>query len=260
MALIDIHEVQKRYETSRGPGVEALRSISLSIGSGEFVSLLGPSGCGKSTLLFMIAGLERADAGGIRCNGQPVTDADRQRSVVFQDYALLPWRTVSGNVGLPLEGHLREPEKLQERVRQYIHMVGLKGFEQAYPAHLSGGMRQRVALARALATEPAVLLLDEPFAALDAQMREILQTELLQIWQRTGTTMVFVTHSIDEAVFMSQRVVVMTARPGQIKAQIQIDEPYPRTPEFRSTARFGQWRAQIYNLLAEELPPHGRYN
>ena len=196
---------------------EALKKVSFDVEDGEFVCLLGPSGCGKTTLLRIIAGLETLTSGEITLNGIPITGPDPKRGMVFQQYSLFPWRTVMDNItfGLEMQGIKKVEARLQ--VEKYIELVGLEQFKNSYPFELSGGMQQRAAIARALANEPVVLLMDEPFGALDAQTRNILQDELLKIWEQKHVTVLFVTHSVDEAVFLSDRVVAMTSRPGRVK-------------------------------------------
>ena len=225
--------------TFRGPAgnVEALRDISLSVASGEFVSLIGPSGCGKSTLLRLAADVIAPTTGSVEVLGASPAEARRARSfsMVFQDPALLPWRTVQQNVELPLELAHRPAQERRERAASTIELVGLKGFERARPAQLSGGMRQRAAIARALTLEPQLLLMDEPFAAVDEITRDRLNLELLTIWERTRCAILFVTHSIEEAVFLSDRVVVLTARPGTICEDIPIDLPRPRALHTKRT-------------------------
>ncbi|MEN6437598.1 MAG: ABC transporter ATP-binding protein [Syntrophobacter sp.] len=258
-AAIRIENLSKIFESrNTGNGVSrglpALDNINLSVGKGEFLALLGPSGCGKSTLLHIIDGLASAD-GSVLINGKPINGPGLNRGIVFQEYALFPWRTTIENVafGLEIKG---VPKDERARVaRGYLSLVGLAGFEERYPYELSGGMKQRVAIARALAYEPEVLLMDEPFAALDAQNREILQCELLKIWESTGKTILFVTHSIDEAAFLAQRVAVMTSRPGTIKAIVDISLPTPRYEEkdLRSSARFAKIRHELWELLSEEV-------
>lgn len=241
MAAIELRAVTKRFGN-----VIALEETSLSIADGELVSILGPSGCGKSTLLYIIAGLEDATSGEVTCNGARVTGPGRQRSVVFQEYALFPWRDVLGNVTIGLEGHVPAAD-VETRARHFLSLVGLEGFERHYPHQLSGGMKQRTALARALAMEPEVLLMDEPFAAVDAQTRESLQEELLRIWSTHEMTVVFVTHGIEEAIYLSERIVVM--KPGGVKTSVSVDEPYPRAYAFRTSERAANLRAELHELL-----------
>jgi NitT/TauT family transport system ATP-binding protein len=218
-----------RNEKKKMEEFVALEDFSLSIGEGELVSIVGPSGCGKSTLLDILAGLAQPQSGQIHIDGKRVGGPALDRGFIMQGYALLPWRTVARNVAYGLEVK-RVPRRRRAGICQkYIDLVGLSGFEDRYPNELSGGMRQRVAIARSLAYDPEVLLMDEPFAAVDAQTRETLQDELLRIWEKTGKTIVFVTHSIEEAVLLADRVVVMTSRPGRIKQVLKIDLPRPRT-------------------------------
>jgi NitT/TauT family transport system ATP-binding protein len=251
---IALRGVAKSYAArTAAPPVPALTEIDLTVRRGEFLALLGPSGCGKSTLLHVIAGLVPAQ-GAIEVHGQPVTGPGLDRGVVFQDYALFPWRTVLENVafGLELKG-VDSAERIRI-AREHLALVGLEAFEHRYPAELSGGMKQRVAIARALAFDPEVLLMDEPFAALDAQTREDLQEQLLRIWERTGKTIVFVTHAIEEAVFLAQRVAVMTARPGRVKRVLPVQLPGPRYgSDVRSTPEFAAIRHALWELLTEEV-------
>ncbi|MEV6654488.1 ABC transporter ATP-binding protein [Streptomyces sp. NPDC051219] len=234
--------------------VVALEGIDLDIAAGEFVVIVGPSGCGKSTLLDLLGGLAEPTGGQILLDGKPVTGPGLDRGIVFQQYALLPWRTAQGNVEFGLEATGVPRRKRAERAREYLELVGLSGFEDRHPHELSGGMRQRVAIARSLAYDPDVLLMDEPFAALDAQTRESLQDELLRIWERTGKTIVFITHGIDEAVHLGRRVAVVTSRPGRIKEVVRIDRG-PRTADSdaRSSPEFARHRHQIWNLLRDEV-------
>ena len=222
--------------------------------AGEFLVLVGPSGCGKSTLLDLIAGLTEPAGGQILLDGKPVTGPGLDRGVVFQQYALFPWRTAQANVEFGLEVKGVSRRRRAARAREVLELVGLEGFADRYPHELSGGMKQRVAIARSLAYEPDVLLMDEPYAALDAQTRESLQDELLAIWRRTGTTIVFITHSIDEAVYLGERVAVMTSRPGRIKATVDVslDAPAPGE-DARSTAQFTAKRREIWQLLHDEV-------
>jgi NitT/TauT family transport system ATP-binding protein len=233
--------------------VTALNHFNLEVGRGEFVSIVGPSGCGKSTFLNILLGLIKPEAGEMRLNGTPITGPSQERAMVFQEFGLLPWRTVRANVELGLELKGIAAAARSERAAELIKLVGLQGFERHYPHELSGGMKQRVGLARALATEPAVLLMDEPFAALDAQTRDLMQAELLQIWERTKKTVLFVTHSIEEAAYLSDRVIVMTARPGRAKDILKIQLPRPRDYEMRLTPEFNEIKSRIWEVLKEEL-------
>jgi NitT/TauT family transport system ATP-binding protein len=225
---LEVDRVSKRFPADAGEGTEALREISLSVNEGEFVCLLGPSGCGKTTLLRIIAGLETPSEGEVRVDGVPVTGPTPRLGMIFQDYSLYPWRRVLDNIGFGLELAGVEKGEREARAREYLNLVGLDGFADAYPYELSGGMRQRVAVARALATDPAVVLMDEPFGALDAQTRNAMQRELLEIWTKTRKTVLFVTHSVDEAVFLADRIVVLSARPGRIREIVEVREPRPR--------------------------------
>jgi NitT/TauT family transport system ATP-binding protein len=227
--------------------------VSLTVGDSEFVSLVGPSGCGKTTLLRIIAGLLNPTAGRVRVDGRLVAGPARDRAMVFQNDSLLPWRTVLGNVQFGLEV-LRMPKaESSDRAKRLIELVGLEGFEQHYPRELSGGMRQRVNLARALAVDPALLLMDEPFAALDAQTREVMQLELMEIWASNKKTVAFVTHQIDEAVFLSDRVVVLAAHPGRILDDIRIDLPRPRAFDVKRTPAFAAYADKIWRLIEKQV-------
>jgi NitT/TauT family transport system ATP-binding protein len=232
----------------------ALENLDLTVEAGELVTLVGPSGCGKSTVLDLVSGLTRPSSGSVVVDGRTVTEPGLDRGVVFQQYTLLPWRTALGNVEFALEakGGMRRAERT-ERAREFLELVGLSEFEHRYPHELSGGMKQRVAIARSLSYEPEVLLMDEPFGALDAQTRERLQEELVQIWKRTGTTIVFITHDIDEAVYLGQRVAVMSARPGNIKAivEISLDRSVRDDVDVRSTPEFARHRHEIWTLLRQ---------
>jgi NitT/TauT family transport system ATP-binding protein len=234
--------------------VSALQDVELSIAAGEFTVLVGPSGCGKSTLLDLLGGLTTPTAGRILLDGEPVTGPGLDRGIVFQQYALLPWRTALGNVEFGLEATGVPRAGRTDRAREVLDLVGLSGFEDRHPHALSGGMRQRVAIARSLAYDPDVLLMDEPFAALDAQTRESLQDELLRIWERTGKTVVFITHSIDEAVTLGQRVAVLTSRPGRVKEVVPIDlGARTQTEDLRSSPEFAGQRHLIWTLLHDEI-------
>ncbi|TCK34432.1 NitT/TauT family transport system ATP-binding protein [Paraburkholderia sp. BL8N3] len=234
-------------------GHAVLKGFDLSVRDGEFLSLLGPSGCGKSTFLNILAGLVPQSSGDIRVDGEPVSAARHKLGVVFQGYALFPWRTVRKNVETGLE--IRRVSRAQRRAEaeHYLRLVGLLDFADHYPHQLSGGMRQRVAIARALAYGPEVLLMDEPFGALDAQTRESLQQELLGIWEKSAKTVVFVTHSIDEAIFLSDRVAVMGRGPGRVKEIIDVDLPRPRDASLRHCAAFIALRQRAWESLSTEL-------
>lgn len=247
---LTIRGIGKTYETLSGERVEALTPVDLEIAPGAFVSLVGPSGCGKSTLLNILAGFVKPSAGQALTGDLPITAPDIDRGMVFQDYALFPWLTVIQNVEFGLE---RKGIGRRERRRialDYLATVGLQDFANKHTNELSGGMKQRVAIARVFATEPSMIFMDEPFGALDALTRRFLQTQLLQIWQEHQKTIVFVTHSVQEAVTLSDRIVVMTARPGRIKAILEIDLDHPR--DFQTDA-FRDIEAQVYDQLDEEL-------
>jgi NitT/TauT family transport system ATP-binding protein len=246
-ARIRIRNVSKRYGT-----LEVFRNVDLDVGDCEIVAIVGPSGCGKTTLLRCIDGLMPVDAGAIEVNGEHITQPIAGVAMVFQHFGLFPWKTVYANVayGLKMAGASRT--EIAERVPYFIALVGLKGFEQAYPYQMSGGMQQRCGLARALAVEPSVLLMDEPFAAVDAQTREILQFELLRIWEQRPTSMVFVTHSIEEAVLMGDRVIVLKGRPSSIHEDIAIDLPRPRSRETLGEPRFAELRERVWSTLFSE--------
>jgi NitT/TauT family transport system ATP-binding protein len=233
--------------------IEALRDISLAINEGEFVSIVGASGCGKTTLLRILDGLIPATSGAVMVNGARVTGPGPDRAFVFQQDGLMPWRTVEANVSFGLEIRGMAGDAAKKRAHDYIRLVGLAGFEKHYPHELSGGMRQRVNIARALAVEPDILLMDEPYAALDAQTREIMQGEMMRIWQQTKKTVVLITHQIDEAVFLSDRVFVFTARPGRLKETITVDLPRPRTLALKRTAEFVRFTDRIWRLIEEEV-------
>ncbi|MGH7825818.1 MAG: ABC transporter ATP-binding protein [Candidatus Binatia bacterium] len=250
---IQARDITLTFRPKNRDPVTALRGFELEAGKGEFLSIVGPSGCGKSTFLNVLLGLIRPDRGILQLNGRQITGPGEERAMVFQEFGLLPWRTVVANVELGLELKGAEITSRRQRASELIKMVGLNGFESHYPHELSGGMKQRVGLARALATDPEVLLMDEPFAALDAQTRDLMQTELLEIWDRAKKTVLFVTHSIEEAAYLSDRVIVMTARPGRTKSIISINLPRPREYEMRLSNEFNDIKATIWNTLKEEL-------
>ena len=249
--VVSIAGLSKSFRT----GVTALEDISLDIRPGEFISLIGPSGCGKSTLLRIIGDLIQPSGGTIVVNGKSAHQArlDHDYGIVFQDAVLYDWRTVAHNVSLPLELLGWDRARRKRRVQELLELVELTGFESSRPWQLSGGMQQRVAIARALSFDPALLLMDEPFGALDEMTRERLNMELLRIWEKAASTIVFVTHSIPEAVFLADRVAVFSARPGCIKQVITVDEPHPRRPEFVTSAKFTLLRNQLYGLLHDEI-------
>ena len=253
--MIEFHEVGVVYPGDQGlDDVEALRGVTLSVRKGEFLALLGPSGCGKSTLLGLAAGLRRPTTGDVRVGGAPMARPRPDTiAVVFQDYSLFPWRTVVGNIeaGLEFQGVARGARR--ERAMRYLRMVGLDGFAAAVPRQLSGGMKQRVAIARALALETPILLMDEPFGALDEQTRMVLGEEVSQIFARTDKTILLVTHSLAEAIFLSDRIAVMSGRPGRIRETIEVPAGHPRTPDFMTSAVFHELRDYLFRLLHDEM-------
>ena len=252
MSKLQIDGVAVRFQGRRGQTVTALEGISLAIPERELSVIVGPSGCGKSTLLRLIAGLAEATEGVITLDGRPIAGPSAERGMVFQSYTLFPWLTVQRNVEFGLELK-RVPAAERRRIAdRLIRQVGLDGFEHAYPEQLSGGMRQRTALARALANDPEILLMDEPFGALDSQTRALMQEMLLGIWEQSHKTVLFVTHDIDEALFLGDVVYVMTARPGRIKEEIVVDIQRPRGPEVLTAPRFVALKRQVLGLIREE--------
>jgi NitT/TauT family transport system ATP-binding protein len=251
---LQIDKLTKRYYVERdGRQVLALSGVSLTVDEGEFVAIVGPSGCGKTTLLNIVAGLLTYDAGSIAIDGETIRGPGINRAVVFQHSSLLPWRTIAGNVRYGMELQKRfDATAIRERTDHFIKLVGLTGFERHYPSELSGGMQQRVNLARALASDPAVLLMDEPFAALDAQTREHMQLELLKIWGQARKTVVFITHQINEAVYLADRIAVMSPRPGRIKGVFDIPFERPRALSIKRDARFLQIEDAIWQLVEEQ--------
>jgi NitT/TauT family transport system ATP-binding protein len=256
---ISFQQVRKEFVV-RGEGggpsdrFTALEDITLDVRPGEFLTLVGPSGCGKSTLLDLLGGLTAPTSGRILLDGRPIEGPARDRGIVFQQYALFPWRTAAQNVEFGLDIAGLKARQRREIARHYLDLVGLTAFADRHPHELSGGMKQRVAIARSLAYDPEVLLMDEPFAALDAQTRETLQGELLRIWRATGKTIIFITHGIDEAVVLGQRVAVMTSRPGRIKHVVEIPEALRNeTEDVRSLPEFGPVRHEVWSLLREEV-------
>jgi NitT/TauT family transport system ATP-binding protein len=248
--VVSVAGVSKAFETTNGRTV-AIDGIDLAIAPGEFVSLIGPSGCGKSTLLRLIGDLTAPTAGTVTVNGKPARRArlDRDYGIVFQAPVLFEWRSVQANVALPLEVKGMSGPDREKRVQAMLELVELRDFARHYPYQLSGGMQQRVSIARALALEPSILLMDEPFGALDEMTRERMNSEVQRIWQQTGTTIVFVTHSIPEAVFLSSRVVVMSPRPGRIVRVIDVDLPRPRTDDTRETERYFELITEVREAL-----------
>ncbi|SEI83415.1 NitT/TauT family transport system ATP-binding protein [Azotobacter beijerinckii] len=246
-------EFTAQNESGRAERVVALEHFDLEVRAGEFLSVLGPSGCGKSTFLSILAGLAEKSGGSIRIDGRPLEGINANQGVVFQGYALFPWRTVLENIEVGLEIRGVGKAERRERAREYLELVGLGGFGARYPHEISGGMKQRVSIARALVYEPEVLLMDEPFAALDAQTREILQAELLRIWDARKKTIVFITHSLDEAIFLSDRIAVMTHRPGRVKEILEVPLPRPRPAELRNSEEFVHLRQRAWEVLKDEV-------
>jgi NitT/TauT family transport system ATP-binding protein len=248
---IVIDGVCHMYRPPRGRAVLALDQVSLSVRNREFVALLGPSGCGKSTLLYLLGGFLPVETGAILVDGQPVAGPGPDRGIVFQHFALFPWKTVRGNILYGLERQGMPKEEREKRALDFIELVGLSGFEDSYPSQLSGGMKQRTAIARTLAFDPKILLMDEPFGALDAQTRGLMQRELMLIWQRTPKTVIFVTHDVQEAVFLADRVAVMSARPGRIKTIVDTRFDKQATNIFKEK-EFVEKVDEIWNLVREE--------
>ena len=250
--IVKIDHVEKIYQGRSGE-VVALNGVDMEIRENEFVCVVGPSGCGKSTLLNIIAGLERPTSGRVCVKGKEVVNPGSERGVIFQQYALFPWLTVKKNVkfGLKLRG-VKEPE-LSEIADKYIRLVGLEEFGDSYPKELSGGMKQRVAIARAYAVNPEILLMDEPFGALDAQTRTQLQTELLETWEKEKKTCFFITHDVEEAIILAQRVVIMSARPGRVKEIVPVNIPYPRTQETKMTKEFLDLKVHVWGQVYREF-------
>ena len=251
MGVLRFEDVGRIFGTKAKPFV-ALKDIDLEVRDKEFVAIVGPSGCGKTTCLRLVAGFDVPSSGKVLVDEAEITRPRPERAVVFQEFALFPWKTVAGNVAWGLEAQGFPRDKIEETVRSYLDMIGLSEFRNHYPAELSGGMKQRVALARVLAFNPEVLLMDEPFGALDAQTRESMQEELTRLWERTGKTIVFVTHDIDEAVYLGDRVVVLTARPGRIREEVKIDLPRPRSLEIKKSLQCHEYRNYIWDLIRSE--------
>ena len=249
VALIRARGLSKTYPTASSGEVTALKNLDFEIFDGEFVSVVGQSGCGKSTLLKLLAGLLPATAGTVELNGRPLCGPSPEAAVVFQSPVLLPWRTVLDNVLLPIEFRGLARSRYRSSAVELLEMVGLRDFAQRYPFELSGGMQQRAALVRALVQDPRLLLMDEPFGALDAMTRELMNIELLRIWSQSRKTVLFITHSIAEAIFLSDRVIAMTPRPGSIADIITIDLPRPRDLSIINTDRFGHYVAYLRPLL-----------
>jgi NitT/TauT family transport system ATP-binding protein len=253
-AAIEARGLSKVYATRRG-SVAAIEGLDFSARPGEFVSIVGPSGCGKSTFLHIVAGFVDASAGAVTVDGAAVEGPDPARGIVFQEFVLFPWKTVMGNVSYGLAERGVPRRERVPRARKYIEMMKLTGFEKHYPKELSGGMKQRVALARSLIMDPEILLMDEPFGSLDAQTRVVLQRELLQIWERTRKTVLFVTHSVDEALYLSDRVYVLSGRPARVKEIVEVPLPRPRDREaILRVPEYGELHQRIWSLLEHDLP------
>ena len=249
---LKIADVTMKFRTRRGAEVLAVDNLSLEVADREFVSIVGPSGCGKSTLLRVVAGLVEPSSGEVLVDGRRIDGPGADRGMVFQSYTLFPWLTVQGNVEFGSRMKALDAGHRARVAREYIEMVGLVGFEHHYPKELSGGMMQRVAIARALANDPDVLLMDEPFGALDAQTRIIMQELLVGLWQHTPKTIIFVTHDIDEAIFLSQRVYMMTARPGRIKQTLDVNLPHPRSLDVITSSAFTEMKRAVLDSIKEE--------
>lgn len=248
--MIELNGVRKVYDQD----IVAVGDITATIEDGEFVSILGPSGCGKSTLLFMLGGFLEQTSGEITLDGEPVEEPGPDRGMVFQDSVLYPWLTIQDNIewGMKIQGV--PTEERRAKAREFIELIGLEGFEDAYPKSLSGGMKQRAAMARVLVANPDVLLMDEPFGALDAQTREMMQDELLDIWEQTGQTVVFVTHSIEEALYLSDRILVLSSRPSTVTQVVDVTSHFarPRSGETKKSPEFAEIRWDIWNLIKSE--------
>jgi NitT/TauT family transport system ATP-binding protein len=254
MSALSVKNVSKIFPAlnNKNQSVQALQDVSLEVNENEFVSILGHSGCGKTTLLNLIAGFEAPTSGSILCAGKAVKDPGADRSMVFQDYALFPWLTVRDNIAFGLHLKRINSASIEQSVMHFANLVGLSAFVDSYPHQLSGGMRQRVSIARALAVNPTVLLMDEPFAALDAQTRELLQEEIKHIWQDARKTVLWITHSIEEALFLATDIVVMTARPGRIKARLTPQFALSRDPAVVTSTEFVRMKSDIFGMLREE--------
>jgi len=257
MARIQIRGLSHRYTDTSGNVITAVDDVSLDIDAGRFMTIVGPSGCGKTTLLNIVAGFIPASKGSVQMDGSLITEPGPDRGVVFQSFALFDWLTVRQNIEFgPRMGGVA-PRERAERANKYLSLIGLRKFADRYPYELSGGMKQRVAIARALANDPDILLMDEPFAALDAQTRELMQEELLRVWEATKKTVLFITHSIEEAVYLSSDVAVMTYRPGRLKRLFEVSLPYPRSDyNIRTAPEFLQLKLAIHELVREEIVKH----
>jgi len=255
MSALSIQQVSRSFPSPRGAGhppLQALQPVDFDVRDNDFVTILGPSGCGKSTLLRIVAGLDTPSGGRVLLDGQPVVGPGADRGMVFQSYTLFPWLTIEQNVRFGLRERGMSEAEQRERSDFFIQRVGLRGFEQHFPKQLSGGMQQRTAIARALANDPKILLLDEPFGALDNQTRVLMQELLLGIWEASRKTVLFVTHDIDEAIFMANRVAVFSARPGRIKSEIAVDFPHPRHYTIKTSPAFSELKARLTEEIRAE--------
>jgi NitT/TauT family transport system ATP-binding protein len=251
VSALEASGVRKAY-TRNGKSLDIVDVAQFAVREGEFVTVIGPSGCGKSTFLHIMGGFIKAESGSIRLDGREVSGPGPDRGMMFQEFSLFPWKSVAGNIAWGLEAQGYSKSAIEETVARHLDMIGLRDFAHHYPAELSGGMKQRAALARVLAFDPKVLLMDEPFGALDAQTREIMQEELMNLWERTKKTVVFVTHDIDEAVFLADRVVVLTARPARIREEVTIDLPRPRDIAVRKSVKLLEYRNYIWDMIRSE--------
>ncbi len=252
MSELKIQGVSRTFTSAKGPATQALLPVDFHVADNDFVTILGPSGCGKSTMLRIVAGLDQPTSGRVLLDGQPVTGPGADRGMVFQSYTLFPWLTIEQNIRFGLRERGMPESQQKERAAYFIAKVGLRGFEQHYPKQLSGGMQQRTAIARALANDPKILLMDEPFGALDNQTRVLMQELLLGIWEAERKTVMFVTHDIDEAIFMASRVSVFSARPGRIKTEIAVDLPHPRHYTLKTSPEFMELKARLTEEIRAE--------
>jgi len=252
MSSVSIQAVSRVFETARGQRTQALQPVDFEVRDNDFVTILGPSGCGKSTLLRIVAGLDHATSGRVLLDGVPVEGPGADRGMVFQSYTLFPWLTIEQNIRFGLRERGMPEAQQKERAAYFIAKVGLRGFEQHFPKQLSGGMQQRTAIARALANDPKILLMDEPFGALDNQTRVLMQELLLGIWEAERKTVLFVTHDIDEAIFMANRVAVFSARPGRIKTELAVDLPHPRHYRVKTSPEFMDLKARLTEEIRAE--------
>ena len=254
MSALEASGVRKAY-TRNGRSLDIVDMAQFAAREGEFITVIGPSGCGKSTFLHILGGFIRPEGGVIRVDGREVSGPGPDRGMMFQEFSLFPWKSVAGNIAWGLEAQGFDKARIDEIVDRQLAMIGLAEFRDHYPAELSGGMKQRAALARVLAFDPKVLLMVEPFGALDAQTRELMQEELMRLWERTGKTVVFVTHDIEEAVFLADRVVVLTARPARIREEVKVNLPRPRDTAVRKSVQLLEYRNYIWDLIRSETRP-----